>query len=121
MPAHTPPGWPEEVLPADVEGWETTALAWLLDYGDPAWRLNEALTRHPVVLATAARHRAHADVAAARQLWHDHIDPGAGLEPETAAAVRALLEREGPRLAARARAVDLVAEALRGRRWVPRL
>ena len=80
------------------------------------------MARYPVVLARFAAEHASARVAAARAAW------GAlpalaeeGLPREVVAGVRGVLEREGPRLVARARAVELVAQALRGTRWVPRL
>ena len=111
------------MLPPDVEGWEQSAVEWLLDHGDPAWRTDPLLRVQPVVLARFTRGRAHAHVAAARQLWAHGPRLLAGVEPEPGvlAAVRALLEREGPALAARAAEVDLVADALAGQRWVPRL
>lgn len=119
---HAPPGWPVEVLPPDVDGWVETAVEWLLDYGDPAWRHDPTYQRHPVVLGRAAQLRAHALVQAARASWAEVPALVAhGLPEEAATGVRALLEREGPTLAARAAAVDLVHEALRGVRWVPRL
>ena len=42
-------------------------------------------------------------------------------DPETVTAAVAAFEREGARLVAAARAVDLVEQALRGRRFVARL
>ena len=85
------------------------------------------LTRFPVVLARLVAEHIGADVNTTRQMWGeiDQLVASAAVavsEQETvAAALRTMLEREGPKLAARARAVELLAEALQGNRWVPRL
>lgn len=119
---YVPPGWPAEVLPVDVEGWERTAADWLLDHGDPVWRLDETLTRQVLVLAGFARQHARAQVDAAREMWRTvPVLEADGMPGAVGAAVRDMLEREGQRLVQRQHAVDLVAEALRGQRWNARL
>lgn len=77
---------------------------------------------HPVILAFRARHDvasrldgARAAYAAARAELVDQADP-----PEVASFLEAL-EAEGAHLVALQREVVLVEEALRGRRWRPRL
>ena len=97
--ATVPPGWPEEVRPPGAPDWERTAVAWLFDLVPHDYRAHEVLRRYPVLLARFAG---------------DHV--AAGLE----AAISAY-EREGARLTRAARGVEVVAGALRGERWVPRL
>ena len=55
MAAYLPPGWPTGVHPPSSEGFERTAVAWLLDVVPPDYRLHGVLQRHPVALATLAR------------------------------------------------------------------
>ena len=115
-----PPGWPVEVLPPGVEGWEDSATAYLLDGGPPVWRPSWRRPAIPVVLARLAAEHASAQVAAARAAWRDRPELTGDLPVDAATEVQALPECKGPRLAARARAVELVGEALCGRRWAPR-
>lgn len=123
MPATVPPGWPAEVLPPDVDGWEDTAVAWLLDHSPSQWRQDAVLSKWPVLLARFACERLAADVDAARSAWMP-LDrwTALGLPVDSHGAVVAMLTREGPVLADRLRSARLVAEALTtGRRWTPRL
>jgi hypothetical protein len=120
--AVVPPGWPEEVRPPDTPDWERSARAWLFDLCPPDYRLHEVLRAHPVVLARfAARHvesaveAARVGLATAREDLRDVADP------TTVAAAVAAWEREGARLVRTRRAVGLVEEALRGRRFRARL
>jgi hypothetical protein len=120
--AVVPPGWPAEVLPPNTPGWERSATGWLFDLCPPDYRAHEVLRRHPVVLARFAVHHVHAGIEAARQgLGTARADLRDVADPETVAAAVAAYEREGARLMAAARAVDLVEQALRGRRFVARL
>lgn len=117
-----PPGWPEEVRPPDTPDWERTAVAWLFDLCPPDYRAHEVLRRHPVVLARFAAHHVQAGVDAARRGLSTVRDELRGLaDPETVAAAVAAYEREGARLVVAVRAVSLVEDALRGRRFVARL
>lgn len=122
MTTSLPPGWPEEVHPPGTPGFERTAVAWLFDLVPPDHRAHDVLRRHPVVLARLAREHVAAGVAAARQglatVRHDLRDV---VPPDVVEATVVVYEREGRRLARAGRAVALVEEALRGRRWVPRL
>ena len=53
MPAdHLPPSWQAGVHPPGSEGFEGTAVTWLLDVVPPDYRLYGVLRRHPVALAT---------------------------------------------------------------------
>lgn len=117
-----PPGWPAEVAPPGTPGWERSASGWLFDLCPPDYRAHEVLRRHPVVLARFAVHHVQAGIEAARQgLGTVRADLRDVADPETVAAAVAAYEREGARLMAAARAVDLVEQALRGRRFVARL
>jgi hypothetical protein len=117
-----PPGWPAEVRPPGSPEWERSAVAWLFDLCPADYRAYDVLRRHPVVLARFAAHHVQSGVEAARrglstvrQELRDVVDA-----PTVTAAVGAY-EREGARLLVTGRAVALVEEALRGRRFVRRL
>jgi hypothetical protein len=122
MPAVVPPGWPEEVRPAGTAEWERTATAWLFDLCPPDYRAHDVLRKHPVVLARfAARHVASA-VEAARAGYSTTRDELRDVaDTTTIEAALAAWEREGARLVRQQRAVWLVEEALRGRRFRARL
>lgn len=117
-----PPGWPRQVRPPDVNGWEESAMAWLLDQCPPDYRSHEVLRRHPLVTARFAAHHVDAALAGARAAYAgarrelaDH------LAPEVLDLALRVLESEGARLARTARAVAVVEEALHGSRWRARL
>ncbi len=121
-PGGVPPGWPVEVLPPQAPDWERSAIAWLLDLCPPDYRAHEVLRRHPVVLARFAAGHVEAAVAAARTgLRTVREDLRGVVPPEAVEAAIAAYDREGRRLVQAGRQVALVAEALSGRRWVPRL
>jgi hypothetical protein len=106
-----PPGSPD---------FEQTAVNWLLDVVPPDYRLHGVLVRHPVALATLARHHLAACVEGARQGYRSaRAELGRDLPPGALAAVLAAYQAEGKRLVATARAVDLVGRALRGEKFVP--
>jgi hypothetical protein len=117
-----PPGWPRQVRPPDAPRWEDTAASWLLDICPPEYRSYPVLRRHVVVLARFAVLNVEASQAAvrrglseARALLRDVA------EPATVEAAVETWHAESARLAAERRAVGLVEEALRGRRFVARL
>ncbi|MDX6326659.1 MAG: hypothetical protein QOK15_3013 [Nocardioidaceae bacterium] len=118
----TPPGWPAQVRPPGAPAWERTAAAWLLDICPPEFRGYPVLRRHEVVLARFAVLHVHACQAAVR---HGLSEARAVLRdvasPDTIEAAVTALLAEDARLAAERRAVGLVEEALRGRRFVARL
>jgi hypothetical protein len=117
-----PPGWPEEVRPPDSPDWERTATAWLFDLCPPDYRLHDVLRNHSPVLARFAAHHVQAGIEAARRgLATARDDLREVADPETIAAALAAYEREGARLVRTQRAVGLVEEALRGRRFRARL
>jgi hypothetical protein len=117
-----PPGWPAAVRPPGAPVWERTAAAWLLDICPPEYRGYAVLRRHDVVLARFAVLHVEACQAAvrrglseARGVLRDVAD-GATVE-----AAITVWQAEEARLLAERRAVGLVEEALRGRRFVARL
>jgi hypothetical protein len=117
-----PPGWPVAVRPPGSPDWQRTAVAWLLDLCPSEYRAHPALTTRPEVLGwLAQRHvvaqgQANSSArAAARAELKDRVDAAA------VERVLEVLEHEHARLRAAYRAVRLVDEALRGRRYVPRL
>ena len=117
-----PPGWPAPVRPPGAPDWETTAVAWLLDVSPPEYRTYPVLRRHPVVLARFAALHVEAGQAGvrrglseARGALRDVVDP------DTIEAALLVWQAEEARLLAERRAVHLVEEALRGRRFVARL
>jgi hypothetical protein len=101
--AYLPPRWPAGVHPPGTEGFENTAVTWLLDVVPPDYRL-------------------HACVAGAREGYRTaRAELGQDLPPGGITAVLAAYRSEGRRLVATARAVDLVTRALRGEVFVPQL
>jgi hypothetical protein len=113
--AYVPPGWPAGVHPPGSEGFEETALTWLLDVVPPDYRLHGVLRRHPVALATLARHHVAACVEGAREGYRTaRAELGGQLPPGGMEAVLAAYRTEGGRLVETARAVDLIERALRG-------
>ena len=117
-----PPGWPEQVRPPGAPDWERTAVSWLYDLVPPEYRSHEVLRRYPVLLARFAADHVAAGLEAARTGWRTvRVELADELPPEAMEAAMAAYEREGARLAAAARAVELVGGALRGERWVPRM
>lgn len=125
MPDHAdlvPPGWPKPVRPPQTAEWERSAIAWLLDLCPPDYRAHEVLRNHPVVLARFAAHHVAANVQAARDGLRSVRSELAGVvTPEVVDAAIAAYDREGRRLVQAGRQIEMVAAALRGERWVPRL
>jgi hypothetical protein len=117
-----PPGWPPQVRPPDAPGWERTAVEWLLDLCPSEYRRFTGLRRHVVVLARFAVLHVEAQQAATRrglsEVRSDLRDVAE--DPVIEAAVQTFL-LEDARLVGVRRAVGLVEEALRGRRYRARL
>ena len=117
-----PPGWPDGVHPPGSPGFERTAVRWLLDVVPPEYRQHDVLLRHPVALAALARHHVAACVEGARSAYRTaRAELGKDLPPEALTAVLAAYQAEGRRLVAAADAVELVASALCGERFVSQL
>src|SRR5260221_11405019 len=120
MAAYVPPGWPTGVHPPGSTDFEGTAVAWLLDVVPPDYRLYGVLRRHPVALATMARHHVAACVQGARQGYRSaRTELGGALPAHGVDAVLAAYPTEGRRLVDTERAVDLVGRALRGEVFSP--
>ena len=117
-----PPGWPREVRPPDAPDWEHTAEQWLLDLCPPEYRTYPALRRHVVVLARFGVLHVEASQAAVRRGLSEaraELRDVASLEVIDSAIQT--WQTEDARLSIIRRAVGLVEEALRGRRYVARL
>lgn len=117
-----PPGWPDAVPPPGAPGWQRRAVGWLLDLCPPDYRAYPLLTRQPLVLAylTAQHVQACLDgVARATAGVRAQLTSRVGA-PVVEEAL-AVLDAEHARLLAAGRAVDLVAAALGGATYVPRL
>lgn len=101
-----------------TEGWEASAVTWLLELV-PEFRQYGAVCRHPVILASIARHLIRGSAAGARAGYRtvrtEHAPPHA--VDATLEAYRA----EGLRLAAAEQAVEFVERALRGEVFSPGL
>src|SRR6476661_4747966 len=122
MAAYVPPGWPTGVHPPGSEGFERTAVAWLLDVVPPDYRLHGVLQRHPIALATLARRHLAACVEGARQGYRTaRTELGDILPVSGVDAVLAAYRSEGHRLVTAACAADLVERALRGKEFTPQL
>ncbi|MGZ4445330.1 MAG: hypothetical protein ACXVWZ_11150 [Nocardioides sp.] len=123
MPTYVaPPGWPAQVRPPDAPDWERTATGWLLDICPPEYRSYPTLRHHVVVLARFAVLHVEAQQAAVRR----GVSAARGDLREVADldVVEAAVQTwhvEDARLSGVRRAVGLVEEALRGRRYVARL
>ena len=122
MATYMPPGWPVGVHPPGSEDFESTAVGWLLDVVPPDYRLHGVLRRYPVALAAMARYHSLACVEGARQGYRTARTELAGaLPPHAVDTVLAAYRKEGARLAATARAVDLVERALHGEVFTPKM
>ncbi|MEJ7630615.1 MAG: hypothetical protein WKF54_13585 [Nocardioidaceae bacterium] len=120
--AMTPPGWPPAVHPPDAPRWEDTAIKWLLDQCPPEYRMYDGLRRHPVVLARFATLHVEASIhAAQRGISEARVSLREVLPTEAVEGAIGMWEREGARLLTVRRAVGLIEEAFRGRRFRARL
>ena len=118
----SPPGWPGQVRPPGAPGWERTATAWLLDICPPEFRSYQVLRRHVVVLARfAVLHVEACQAAVRRGLSEARAELREVTDQDTVEAAVQAWHTEAARLTAERRAVGLVEEALRGRRYVARL
>jgi hypothetical protein len=123
MPTYVaPPGWPAQVRPPDAPDWERTAHNWLLDLCPPEYRSYPALRRHLVVLARfAVLHVEASQLAVRRGLSEARADLRDVADLDVVEAAVQTWHAEDARLLGLRRAVGLVEEALRGRRFVARL
>ena len=122
MAAYLPPGWPAGVHPPGSAEFEASAVAWLLDVVPPDYRLYGVLRRHPIALATMARHHVTACVQGAREGYRrTRTELGGALPTAGVDAVLDAYRTEGRRLMDIARGVDLIGRALRGEVFTPKL
>jgi len=118
----TPPGWPRQVRPPGAPGWEHAAVGWLLDICPPEYRSYPVLRRHDVVLARfAVLHVEACQAAVRRGLSEARGVLGDVADHDTVERAVEAWQAESARLLADRRAVGLVEEALRGKRFVARL
>jgi hypothetical protein len=104
-----------------VPQWQRSAVGWLLDLCPPDYRGYPVLQRYPVALARLAAHQVEASTrAAARALATARADLGQDLPVPAMALFIEAVEVEQARLLGAARAVSLIEDALRGRRYLPR-
>ena len=117
-----PAGWPGAVRPPGAPGWERSAVAWLLDLAPAEYRGYAVLTGHPVALAVVVGHHVSAQRAGARTaLAGARRELAGAIPPQALDALLDALAQEEARLGSAQRGVDLVQQALRGRRFAPRL
>jgi hypothetical protein len=110
------------VRPPGAPAWERTAVAWLLDVCPPEFRGYAVLRRHDVVLARfAVLHVEACQAAVRRGLSEARASLRDYTDADTIDAAITTWQAEEARLLAERRAVGLVEEALRGRRFVARL
>lgn len=122
MTGPAPPGWPPAVPPPESDGWQVPAVSWLLDHCPADYRAYAVWRRQPAALAWIAERHIEAQLVAMRQAYRDaRVDLADVIPPDGVETVLAALEAEGLRLRAAHRAAELVREALRGTRFVPRL
>lgn len=122
MTAYLPPGWPGGVHPPDSPEFERSAVTWLLSVVPPGFVTHGVLKRHPVALASLARHHLVACVEGARNGYRTaRSEFGQQLPPAAVEAVLAAYRSEGSRLATDAKSADLIERALRGEKFVPQL
>ena len=105
-----------------MPGWERSAVAWLLDLAPADYRGYPVLTGHPVALAVVVGHHVAAQQAGARAaLAGARRELTGALPPPALEQLLDALAQEEARLVSAGRGVGLVEEALRGRRFAPRL
>jgi hypothetical protein len=122
MRSYAPPGWPAQVRPPGAPEWEESAVRWLLDVCPPDYRAHAALRRHPVLLARFAVVHVDACLEGVRRgLGDARADLRDVVPPDVVDTAVETWMSEEARLGGVRRAVGLVEEALRGRRFVPRL
>jgi hypothetical protein len=117
-----PPGWPNAVRPPDTPDWERSAVNWMLDLCPADYRGHAVLTRHPLGLAYLASRHVDAQLTGLRE-GRSGVRTALApwLDPPIVGQLLEVLDVEEARLVAARRAVDLIAQALQGRRYVPRL
>ena len=97
-------------------------MGWLLDRCPPEYREHDVFRRHPVVLSLVALHAVSAARDGARSAYSSvRRDLDEFTTPETIQASLQAVEKLGAHLVSTVREVELVAQAIHGKRWQPRL
>lgn len=110
------------MLPPGAKEWEQSASAWLLDLCPADFRGYSVLRRYPLGLAWLAYQHVGAErQALAKGLSRIRTDLSRDLPPGALVEMIEAVEHEQARLMAAHRGVELVARALRGERYIPRL
>ncbi len=105
--------------PPGSEEFERSAIIWLLEVVPSDYLLHGVLRRHPIALATLAKHHLSACVDGARDGYRTaRTELGPHLPPAAIEAVLTAYRNEGQRLAAAAKAADLLERALHGEVFV---
>ncbi len=121
-PASVPAGWPAQVRPPGAPDWERSAVSWLLDLCPPDYRGHAVVTRYPVVLAWLAGHHVEGQLQATRRaLASARTELADAVPPQALREALEAVETELAQLVATHRGLALVAQALGGVRFVPRL
>ena len=118
----TPPGWPKDLCDPADPAFEERVVGWLLDRCPPEYRAHEVFRRHPAVLAHVALHAAIGARDGARSAYSGvRRDLADVATPEVIEAALRAVEKVGAYLVSSVREVELVTEAVKGRRWRLRL
>ena len=115
-----PPGWPVQVEDPDHPDFEESAVRWLWDLQPAPRTATSVWSRHPRALAFRAAHDIEGRLHGARTAYaqaRTSLD-GTQVDPSI---VLAELEAEAADLQRQRREVDLIEQALAGRRWVSHL
>jgi hypothetical protein len=98
------------------------AVSWLLDHCPADYRAYAGWRRHPVALAWVTTRHIEAQLVGMRQAYREaRVELGELVTAEGLAQILADLEAEGVRLLAAQRSAQLLYDALRGKRFIPRL
>ncbi len=119
---YVPPGWPDRVPPPGVDGWEQAAVQFLVECCPPVLSEAGLPRRYPRVLAHLAEGFLTGQRATSIELLTGLRTALAGqVEPEVVAAAVDSLQQMEARLTRIHREVRLVAGAMRGEVYRPRL
>ena len=122
MDTYLPPGWPDGVPGLDHPGFEQRARAFLLDLSPPEYRGYPALNRHLLLLVRlTARQLAAQRVGTENAVAALRADLAGHLPVSVVEEGLGVLRAEQYRLERQMGQVSLLEQALRGRRFVPRL
>lgn len=114
MVSYVAPDWPGEVSPPGTDAWELSAATWLLGL-IPEYRTNPLLCKHPVVLASVARHVLTGALEGTRHGYRTvRTELGEQVSPPVVDAALTAYRDQGHRLAGQVRAVTVVERALLG-------